>query len=67
MRITFCYVIQDKETIMVDCGPPNKLGNFLNGMKRASIDPKLIKLIVQTHGHWDHVGSAKDIKEFTSA
>jgi hydroxyacylglutathione hydrolase len=67
MGITWCYVIQDKGTIMVDCGPPDKLDTFLKAMKKASIDPKQIKLIVHTHGHWDHIGSTKAIKEATGA
>ncbi len=31
------------------------------------IAPGEIKLIVVTHGHWDHIGSAKEIKEITGA
>lgn len=31
------------------------------------IKPEEIKLIVLTHGHWDHIGSAKDVKEATGA
>ncbi len=67
MGITSCYVIQDKGTIMVDSGPPNKIGNFMKSIQRASIDPKQIKLIVNTHGHYDHIGSTKVIKDTTGA
>jgi hydroxyacylglutathione hydrolase len=67
MGITQCYIIRDKGTIMVDGGPPNKLNSFLKSMHKALIDPKQIKLIVQTHGHWDHIGSTKVIKEATGA
>jgi hydroxyacylglutathione hydrolase len=67
MGITRCYIIQDKGTIMVDSGPPNKLGVFTKSLQKASINPKQIKLIVLTHGHWDHIGSAKVIKETTGA
>ncbi|PQP34119.1 hypothetical protein C6A37_09425, partial [Desulfobacteraceae bacterium SEEP-SAG9] len=35
--------------------------------EKASIKPEEVKLIVLTHGHWDHIGSAKDIKEATGA
>jgi hydroxyacylglutathione hydrolase len=67
MGITRCYIIQDKGTIMVDSGPPNKLSVFTKSLQKASINPKQIKLIVLTHGHWDHIGSAKVIKETTGA
>jgi hydroxyacylglutathione hydrolase len=67
MGITRCYIIQDKGTIMVDSGPPDKLGSFLKSMKKISMDPKQIKLVVHTHGHWDHIGSTKAIKETTGA
>ena len=52
---------------MIDGGPPEKLNTFINKMREASIEPKQIKLIVQTHGHLDHIGSTKAIKEFTGA
>jgi glyoxylase-like metal-dependent hydrolase (beta-lactamase superfamily II) len=31
------------------------------------MDPKEIKLIINTHGHFDHIGSATDIKQTTNA
>ena len=67
MGMTCCYIVHDKGTIMVDSGPPNKLANFIKNMKKLSIDPKQIKLIVITHGHYDHIGSTKVIKEATGA
>ena len=67
MGITRCYIIQDKGIILVDCGPPNKSGSFIKGMQKVSIDPKAVKLIVNTHGHYDHTGSAKIIKDTTGA
>ena len=61
------YVVQDKGTIMIDCGEPKKLKHFMQGIEKASIKPEEVKLIVLTHGHWDHIGSAKDVKEATGA
>jgi glyoxylase-like metal-dependent hydrolase (beta-lactamase superfamily II) len=61
MGITRCYIIQDKETIMIDSGPPNKVKHFTENIQKVGIDPKQITLIIHTHGHFDHVGSAKDI------
>lgn len=65
--INTCYVIKEKGVIMVDGGPPRMKKTFLKQLKKSSIDPEDIKLIVLTHGHFDHVGSAKELKEITGA
>ncbi len=65
--INTCYVIKEKGTIMVDGGPPKMRAIFLKRMKDVSVDPEEIQLIVLTHGHFDHVGSAKEIQEITGA
>jgi glyoxylase-like metal-dependent hydrolase (beta-lactamase superfamily II) len=62
-----CYLIQDQGTILVDAGPPKKLRLFTRALKDIPVDPGRIGLIIITHAHWDHIGSAKDIKELTSA
>ena len=65
--INTCYVIKEKGAIMIDGGPPKMRKTFLKRMKDSSIDPEEIQLIVLTHGHFDHVGSAKEIQEITGA
>ena len=62
-----CYIIKDKGIIMIDSGSPNKFRKFIKSINKISIKPEHIKLIVLTHGHWDHIGSAKEIKEITGA
>jgi len=52
---------------MVDGGMPDKLNNFRRKLKRLYIHPEEIKLIILTHSHFDHSGSAKEISEFTGA
>jgi hydroxyacylglutathione hydrolase len=62
-----CYIIRGEKTIMVDAGSPKQVKSFLKAVERLSIKPEDIKLIVLTHGHWDHIGSAKEIKDLTGA
>jgi len=62
-----CYVIQDAGCIMVDGGSPGQARAFRQAVARLPLKPEEIKLVVLTHGHWDHIGSAKAIKELTGA
>jgi hydroxyacylglutathione hydrolase len=62
-----CYIIRGKSAVMIDGGAPNKIDQFRKKLELLSIKPAEIKLIVITHGHWDHIGSAKEIKELTGA
>lgn len=61
------YVIKDRGLIMIDGGAPKKAKDFIKGLEKVSIKPEEVNLIVLTHGHWDHIGSAKEIKEITGA
>lgn len=67
LGVTSCHLICGKEIIMVDSGMPNKLRLFKKHLSRHNIDPARIKLIVLTHSHFDHCGSARDIRELTGA
>ena len=40
---------------------------MVNKMLRSSLKPEDIKLIVITHGHFDHIGTAAEIKKITGA
>ena len=60
-----CYVIQGEGVIMIDGGAPNQAKGFMKALEKLPVKPEEIRLIMITHGHWDHIGSAKDIKEVT--
>jgi len=62
-----CYVLRADGVIAVDAGAPKRVNKFLSGIRRASIRPEDVQLIVLTHGHWDHIGSAGDMKSATGA
>jgi len=61
------YILQDQGTIMIDGGAPKQAKAFSKALENVSIKPEEIQLIVLTHGHWDHIGSVKEIKEITGA
>jgi hydroxyacylglutathione hydrolase len=62
-----CYLIKQEGMVLVDTGTPNQGKKFLQHLKDLSINPTDISLIFLTHGHWDHIGSANEIKRLTSS
>ena len=67
LGLNSCYLIRGKDVVMIDGGMPKKLKVFKRVLSRLDIKPSDIKLIVLTHSHFDHSGSAREIREFTGA
>jgi len=65
--INRCYLVKDEGTILLDAGTPNRIHAFQKSFERLPILPNEIGLILLTHGDFDHVGSAKDLKALTGA
>jgi len=60
-----CYIVgskSNKEGMIIDPGDEAK--QILKRVKQLELD---IKLIVLTHGHIDHTGALKEVKEVTGA
>lgn len=62
-----CYILKGDGIIAVDAGQPKKGKVFARALESAAIDPHHVKLVVLTHGHWDHIGSAREIRLLTGA
>jgi len=62
-----CYVLKGEGVIAIDAGQPGKGETFVRALESVAIKPQDVKLIVLTHGHWDHIGSAGEIKALTGA
>jgi hydroxyacylglutathione hydrolase len=67
LAINRCYVIQADGTILVDGGAPGVAGAFRRAMDAIPVELDQIGLMVLTHGHADHVGSAREIQAMTGA
>jgi hydroxyacylglutathione hydrolase len=67
LGLTSCYLICGKDIVLVDSGMPHKLKLFKKELLKLKINPVQIKLIVLTHSHFDHCGSASDIRHLTGA
>ena len=65
--INTSYIIKDQGIVMVDGAPFKKASSFTGLLERHGIKPGEIKLIVLTHGDFDHVGGVRKIKELTGA
>jgi len=67
LGLNSCYLIRGKYVVMIDGGMPKKLKVFKRVLIILDINPSDIKLIVLIHSHFDHSGSAQEIREFTGA
>lgn len=58
-----CYVLKDEDTskgVIIDPGGDGPV--IASYVKKAGID---VQLIINTHGHWDHIGAVDELrKEF---
>ena len=60
-----CYVLKDEETnegVIIDAGDNGQ--EILAYVKDNGID---VKLLVNTHGHWDHIGAADVLRDALGA
>lgn len=48
--------------LLVDCGWPGMLGEFLAVFKRKGITPEEIRYLLITHFHMDHAGLVQELK-----
>lgn len=67
MQVDTIYAVRSEGVILIDGGDPHKIEKLKQGLEKASIQPEEVRLIILTHGHWDHIGSAKDIQALTGA
>jgi glyoxylase-like metal-dependent hydrolase (beta-lactamase superfamily II) len=67
LGITSCYLVRHEGIILIDAGNSNQESKFERVMERLGVQPDEIQLILATHGHMDHIGSAAKIRDLTGA
>ncbi|MFH0757295.1 MAG: MBL fold metallo-hydrolase [Bacteroidota bacterium] len=65
--VNTCFIVKDKGAIMIDAAWAKDGSSFTKLLAKEGMTPKEIKLIILTHGDFDHVGGTKVLKEVTGA
>ena len=63
-----CYLVYNPtEAILVDTARKGSGKKIMARLHQVGLEPSALKLIVITHSHYDHAGSAREIKSLTGA
>ena len=65
VNVSSFLIYRPGEAILVDCGSSGSEVKILEVFKKLGLEPAMLKLLVLTHSHFDHAGSAGRLKELT--
>lgn len=64
-NVSAYLIYRSGEAILVDCGNKGSEETILKAMEGLGLAPEALKLLILTHVHFDHAGSAARLKEIT--
>ena len=59
----FIVDIGNRNSVLIDSGAGGSFRRLVENMVSAGLEPKLLKALILTHCHIDHIGSAASFKE----
>lgn len=59
------FLIKGEELTLIDTGMPGNAGRILSFIESIEGSPTKLTRLLLTHYHWDHIGSAAEIKRKT--
>jgi glyoxylase-like metal-dependent hydrolase (beta-lactamase superfamily II) len=65
--INTLYLIKDQNAVLFDAGWSRGIDKFSKQLDKHGILPQEIKLIILSHGDFDHTGGVRDLKKLTGA
>src|SRR4051794_4540186 len=60
-------IITSKGIILLDGGLPETAPLVLENLKKVGLDPKDVKILLNSHAHFDHAGGLAELKKATGA
>lgn len=63
LTVSSFLIYRPGEAILVDCGKQDSEEKIIKEMARLGLQPEDLKLLLLTHAHYDHAGSARRLKE----
>jgi hydroxyacylglutathione hydrolase len=69
LRLTIpnVYLLTGERAVLIDSGGPSDVPRILAFLEEHDIAADQLALILLTHGHWDHAGGAKALRDATKA
>jgi len=67
LRVSNAYLIAGEHPILVDAGCPGEEDRIGSALARKGVQVEDLRLLVHTHGHVDHCGSTKALRDLSHA
>lgn len=61
------YLVQGERPILIDTGAPGDADRIVRALAQANVQPADLALILLTHGHGDHLGTANELAALSGA